>query len=378
MIRVLHLVAGLGKGGAEKQLVLLCAASSQRVEHRVLAARELGFHASALRELGITVDSLGANSLQSPSLLPRLARQIRRARPDILHCWLPSMNLLGALAVRLLFPHRPAVIASVRNVDDWKNPARVAVDRLASRLWDRVLCNSRAGLECARLQGIPEEKLHWVPNGVVTRAPLSSEERERLRAQFGVPAGGILLISACRLVPQKRVDLILSVLDTLRSRYPGLRLLICGDGPLAAALREQAAGLGLSGQVTFTGAVDDPWSPLCAADALIMTSEREGTSNTLLEAMQAGCAIFATPAGDNAALVAGQAGWTGPVSAMSSAVEEAFAQPAILTRYRVAARARAREFSVEKMSAATLGHYEAVLRQPPVWQRALPAIEKGK
>lgn len=377
-MRVLHVVAGLGQGGAEKQLVLLCSATSRPVEHEVVAVREEGVHARALRDLGIPVSCLGERALYHPSVLAGLARRMRRFRPDVVHCWLPSMNVMGGLAAVLSGLDRPAVIASVRNVDDWKSPLRIAADRLAGRLWDRVLCNSRAGMDCARRQGIPARKLHWVPNGVVERPIPDERERERTRARYGVPPGGILLISACRLVPQKQVGLLLPILHGLRSRFPGVRLLVCGDGPLAPSLKEQAATLGLSTEVTFIGAVDDPWPLLCASDALVMTSQREGTSNTLLEAMQAGCAVFATEAGDNAVLVGGAAGWTGAAPALASALADALAQPAILAGYRAMARERAREFTVEKMAASTLGHYADLLRRQPEWRHGAPVLGKGE
>ncbi|MEP7361861.1 MAG: glycosyltransferase [Acidobacteriota bacterium] len=390
LIRILHFVAGLGQGGAERQLALLCAGTSRQVAHEIVAARGEGFHGPHFREMGIAVHSLGAPNLYSPAALLGLAARIREWRPCVLHCWLPSMNLMGGLAARLAYPHQPAVIASVRNVDDWKSPWRIAVDRAASGLWDRVLCNSRAGLECSRRQGIPEKKLHWVPNGVVARDRISGAERERIRTDWGVPPGGVLLISACRLVPQKQVHLLLPMVQILKTRFPGLRLLICGDGPLGPALREQTAALGLTAEVSFAGAVDDPWPHLCASDALVMTSQREGTSNTLLEALQAGCAVFATAVGDNRALVGNETGWTGHESEMARALEDALARPDVLARYRAAAGDRAREFSIEKMAVSTLSHYEAVLRRKPARRRAMtamgpavesamrPAIGKGK
>ena len=378
MIRVLHFVAGLGQGGAEKQLALLCAETAHAVGHEVVAVREEGVHASTLRQLGIAVSCLHARTLRDPTLILRLAHSIRQSRPNIVHCWLPSMNLIGGLAAQFAYPQRPEVIATVRNVDDWKGGFRVAVDRAASRMWRRVLCNSRAGLECARHQGIPEHKLFWVPNGVVARSPIVDSERLRIRTRWGVPPGGVLLISACRLVPQKRVHLLLPLVQSLKPRFPGVRLLICGDGPDGPALRHQSAAQGLSAEISFAGAVDDPWPLLCASDALVMASEREGTSNTLLEAMQAGCAIFATAVGDNAALVGGAAGWTGDATGLAPALESALAGSAILARYRREAELRAREFSVQKMAASTIGHYQATLRREPAWQCAAPAVEKGK
>jgi len=377
-MKILHIVAGLGQGGAEKQLTLLCRESAGRAEHEVIAAREEGPHAADLRRHGVTVECLRAASLSGPSLLYALAQRIRGSRPDVVHCWLPSMNVMGGLAACLAYPDRPAVIASVRNVDDWKRPLRIAFDRQAGRLWDRVLCNSQAGVDCARRQGIPEGKLHWVPNGVEARAPIGEEERARIRHGLGVPEGEFLLVSACRLVAQKRVHLTLSLVRSLRPRFPGLRLLVCGAGPLAENLREQTVSLGLEREVSFAGAVADPWPLLCASDALVMTSVREGTSNTLLEAMQAGCAVFATRAGDNAALIGRDAGWAGEMEAMPAAIENTLSAPALLARYRTGARVRAREFSTSRMASATLGHYESVLRARHSSPRVLAAMGKGK
>lgn len=378
-MRVLHLVADLGRGGAEKQLTLLCGATANAVEHHILAVRELGFHAPRFRELGIPVECLEARRPYSLWPLWVLPRRIRQLRPDILHCWLPSMNLLGGVTAALAVPHRPRVVATIRNVDNWKRAWRTALDRAASALWDRVLCNSQAGLACALQQGISGEKLFWVPNGVERRDPVEEGERRRLRRQWGVRDGGALLISACRLAPQKRVDRVLGIVRRLKTAFPGIRLLICGDGPLGPALRQQTAAFGLLEEVRFAGAVDDTWPLLCASDALVMTSEREGTSNTLLEAMQAGCAIFATGVGDNAALAGGEAGWTGEVGGMAAAIQRTFEEPALLARYRAGALQRARAFTVERMANTTLRHYEAaLLRHAPVGHPTIPVAGRGE
>ena len=101
-------------------------------------------------------------------------------------------------------------------------------------------------------------------------------------------------------------------------------------------------------------------------------------NNTLLEALQAGCAIFATDAGDNTALVAGKAGWTGHAASMPAAIEHALAHPDMFANYRNAARLRVAEFSVARMAASTLGHYEAVLQRAAVWPRPTAAVERGE
>lgn len=365
MIRVLHCVAGLGRGGAEKQLALLCQATRDSVDHQIVAAGTERFCYPGLTESLPVVHDAGPASPRDPRTVWRIARVVRQQRPDILHCWLPSMNLAGGLAARLTFPGRPRVVASIRNVDDWKGPVRTFTDRIASRLWDRILCNSQAGLACALRQGLPGEKLHYVPNGIVERDRLTEEARGRLRAKLGVPERGVLLVSACRLVEQKRVDRLLDLVDELRMPFPQIRLAICGDGPWEQRLRAGALAKGLAHHVQFLGALDDPWSLLCAADALVMASVREGSSNTLLEALQAGCAVFATGTGDNAVLVGSEAGWTGEWSELTAALARALESPEMLARFHEAAVVRAREFTVGKMAAETLRHYEELAAAAP-------------
>jgi len=355
-MRILHLVANLEKGGAEKQLFLLARETSHFIEHRVLAIKAEGPWATELRKCGATVSCWFQTQLSTPSLVPRLAREIRHRRPDIVHCWLPSINLLGGIAAALACPSRPRVVASIRNVDDWKPSWRVWLDRAASFTWDAVVCNSQAGLECARRQGIPTSKLCWIPNGLASRAP---GDRLGERARLGISAHQPLLAAASRLVPQKRVDRILDVAAGLRVAFPELQVLIAGDGPERAHLESRAARE-LPQTVRFLGDLPDPRPLLTAADAFLVTSEREGTSNSLLEALQAGCPVFATDAGDNRLLI-GQAGFAGPAPMLAAALSAALRTPARLDEMRRNASLRAADFSVSRMASQTAALYRRIL-----------------
>ncbi|MFI9209391.1 glycosyltransferase family 4 protein [Streptomyces sp. NPDC053253] len=90
--------------------------------------------------------------------------------------------------------------------------------------------------------------LHIVPNG-------------RPGAAAPAPAGrrsdGPAVTVVSRLVPQKRVDLILRAVPALLRRRPELRVDICGDGPEAELLRKLAAGLGVASAVVFHGHVTE-------------------------------------------------------------------------------------------------------------------------
>jgi len=100
------------------------------------------------------------------------------------------------------------------------------------------------------------------------------------------------LLAVGHLVPVKAQDLIIGALPLL----PGVRLVLAGDGPDRAKLENLARELKVTDRVTFLGAV--PQAQLRAhygaADALVLSSSREGWANVLLEAMACGTPVVAS------------------------------------------------------------------------------------
>jgi glycosyltransferase involved in cell wall biosynthesis len=81
------------------------------------------------------------------------------------------------------------------------------------------------------------------------------------------------------------------------------RVVIVGDGPEAAALRDLAKSLDLETRVRFLGHCDDVHRLLPAFDVFALPSLSEGMSNTLLEAMAAGVPPVVSDVGGNCEIV---------------------------------------------------------------------------
>ena len=335
MIRVLHLVPTLGTGGAERQLYLLCRESRAHVEHSVVVAWAEGRWAAPLRELGVEVRCLNTR-LRDPRLVPRAWRSIGKTDPDIVHCWLPSMNVIGALAAG----QRP-VIASVRNVDDWKPWTYRLLDRVISPCWNAVIANSHAGAaQFAVAARVDSSAVHVVANGISERTPAPKPDT----ACFHV-------LTACRLVSQKRVDRILAAARSL----PEFRFRIAGDGPERAHLERTAPG-----NVEFLGEITQVAAQLDWAGFFMLSSEREGTSNALLEAMQSGCVPVVTEAGDNARIVQNQkSGRVVQPDQLAEAVRECLP---VWREMSDAARKSAAQYTVPVMAERTLHVYRSLAR----------------
>ena len=111
----------------------------------------------------------------------------------------------------------------------------------------------------------------------------------------------VLLVA--RLAPIKRVDLFLLALRRLVDEMPAVTASIVGDGPLRPALERRAAELQLEDHVTFRGARAQMHREFARAAVFVLTSETEGVSLALMEAMMSGLPAVVPAVGDLGDLV---------------------------------------------------------------------------
>ncbi|TMQ96738.1 glycosyltransferase family 4 protein [Actinomadura soli] len=122
---------------------------------------------------------------------------------------------------------------------------------------------------------------HVVPNGAVVAEPI---------AVVPEPGGDPDLVCVTRLVPHKRLNLLLDVAQRLAESRPGLKLHVIGDGPDAPALRSGIAARGLDGVVIAHGYVDEETKAalVARADLHLSTSQGEGWGLSVIEAAALG------------------------------------------------------------------------------------------
>lgn len=147
--------------------------------------------------------------------------------------------------------------------------------------------------------GVPAQRLLVARNGVDLQRfrPMPQEEARR---DLGLTEqGGPVLVTVGNLVELKGHALIIESLVGLSRQWPGIRLLIVGDGAERANLEALAMSLGVGAQVHFAGRVPNQelYRWYSAADWSILASSREGWANVLLESMACGTPVLATPVG---------------------------------------------------------------------------------
>ena len=102
------------------------------------------------------------------------------------------------------------------------------------------------------------------------------------------------IVTIGRLAPQKNQKLLLMAFAQVVSKYPQIRLEIYGKGELRDCLQEQCRQLGISNSVFFKGNVTNVHECISDAKAFVLSSDFEGLSNALLEAMAMGLPCIST------------------------------------------------------------------------------------
>jgi len=170
---------------------------------------------------------------------------------------------------------------------------------------------------------------------------------------------GKLLISVGRLVPWKGFDTLIRLMPRLKERFPELKLLIAGGGPLMGALEEKAASLSLSDDVIFTGDLerDVLIRYLRASDVFALNSRYEGLSHQILEAMSIGVPVVAGNVGGNPEVIEdGTSGYLvkpDDMEALYGRISALLADSALRAKIVAAGKRKVTQFSNLRMVAET-------------------------
>jgi len=304
-VLVLHLAGSAGWAGGEAYLLKLASALDRDRFTLAVAVPEPGPLVERLHALGIATYHVPlADRLVNPRALVVLVRLFRSLRPAIVQSHGARSNVYARLAGRLAGV--PVVLSTVHNslfdyeVSPGRRRAYVLAERLTSTLADRVIAVSTAVAHDLVLRyGIAASKVVTVRNGIAADAFAPARPPALVRDELGLHRDDRLIGVAARMTEQKGHRVLLDALPSVAARFPRMRCLLIGDGPLRPALETRARALGLTERCRFTGARDDVADLLAALELVVLPSWSEGLSFALLEAMALGRPVVATHVGGN-------------------------------------------------------------------------------
>lgn len=337
-------------GGAERATITLLRGLKER-GHDVLLLCNDELVASESRANGVPAElCVVGGDIALPHAF-RLAGVLRRQRPDAFIIGTYKKLFLASLGARMAGV--PRVIARVGLESDTPRSIKYV---FALRRWvDGIVVNARRmATAFSTIGGIEASKVRVIWNGVnATHRPA---DPMKLRQDLGIPANQFLIGTVARLAKQKRIDRLLEVTALL----PDVLCVIAGDGTRQAELDEKATSLGIEERVRFLGHRDDVGDVMAALDVFVITSDTEGLSNSMLEAMSYGLPVVSTNvSGAEDALArdepSGAAGLITDFSPQSiaSAIETLRRDPALRATMSRTARKRAiTRFSPDQMLSA--------------------------
>ncbi|MEU6983005.1 glycosyltransferase [Streptomyces sp. NPDC046324] len=359
-MKVLHIITGLGIGGAEQQLRLMLRHLPVRSE--VVTLTNPGPVARGLESDGVPVTDLGMAGNRDLGALPRLAGLVRRGGYDLVHTHLYRACVYGRIAARLGGVR--TVVATEHSLGDTQIEGRPlsagtrALYLATERLGSATVAVSPSVARRLEAWGVAPSRVQVVPNGIErARFGFDEDARRMTRKLLDLPEDAFVVGGVGRLAPGKRFDRLVRAVASV----PGARLLLVGEGGERARLLAVARECGAADRVLLTGACEDPPSAdsadpdlpslLAAMDVFVSTSPDETFGLAVVEALAAGLpALYvACPAIDDlppdAAPGARRVGESVPelVSALRGIRDARLArlpQPAAARRYDIAHSAR--------------------------------------
>ncbi|MBB6522403.1 glycosyltransferase [Pseudoteredinibacter isoporae] len=270
-MRICEILASTGEGGLEKHMLDLCNTMAG-LGHDVHVIVDPYF--ASRFDSAVQVHSLNmGRSRNNPMLLWQLHKLIKSINPDVVHAQAnKAASLLSRIKGFLKLP-------SVGTIHNQKSKSA-----MFSSL-DGVI-----GVSQGACSVVNNANKRCVYNGVTLESQLDRDSaREKLLAMSDASGERPVAVALARLVEVKRIDLLLQAWEDMPAD-----LLILGDGPLMATLKEQAAPLIEKGNVHFCGFVKDAAMLLPGADFMVISSDREGFPYSMVEALCAGVPVIST------------------------------------------------------------------------------------
>jgi glycosyltransferase involved in cell wall biosynthesis len=315
-VKILRVIARLNMGGPALHVAYLTEGLTKRGYDTTLVSGSLArgedsmaFVADARGVEVVRIDELGREISPLRDLMAtiRLAKLIRKERPQILHTHTAKAGTVGRVAALLAGSRRPPIIVHTFHghvLRGYFGPLRslffrLLERRLAAGTTALIAVSPQVRDDLVALGVAPRERFVVIRLGIELDERVAPEQdgRAESRRYLGIPGDRFAVGWIGRMTAVKRTDDVLVAFKRLRDGGVDAVLCMVGDGPDRLQLEQRAHELGVARNTVFLGYQADV-APLYAAfDALVLPSGNEGTPVTVIEALAAELPVVATRVG---------------------------------------------------------------------------------
>jgi len=298
-IKVLHIFSTLPVGGAEiLMLNIVKNIDRNRFDIVVSCLGEEGVIGRQIKDYGVEVVSFNSKRIGNLSvpLLCKLRKFVKKGDFDIVHTHMYHANLYGRIAACLAGV--PVILSGVHNIYQKRKRHRIFINRVLSKITDRVVVGSSAVMEdVKRYDRVPEEKIEVLPHGIDTDIFMKKHDRYIVRERLGLSLEDYVVGNVARLEEAKGQRFLIDAVRILKDKGLDIKCLIVGSGSLEKELKDLVIKNRIENDVIFLGTRQDLPELFSAMDIFILPSLWEGVPLALLSSMAAGLPVVTTHAG---------------------------------------------------------------------------------
>jgi glycosyltransferase involved in cell wall biosynthesis len=315
-VKILRVIARLNMGGPALHVAYLTEGLTKRGYDTTLVSGSLArgedsmaFVADAHGVQVVRIDELGREISPLRDLLAtiRLAKLIRRERPQILHTHTAKAGTVGRVAALLAGSRKPPIIVHTFHghvLRGYFGPLRslffrLLERRLAAGTTALIAVSPQVRDDLVALGVAPRERFVVIRLGIELDERVAPElnGRGESRRYLGIPGDRFAVGWIGRMTAVKRTDDVLIAFKRLRDGGVDAVLCMVGDGPDRLQLEQRAHELGVARNTVFLGYQEDVAPFYAAFDALVLPSGNEGTPVSVIEALAAELPVVATRVG---------------------------------------------------------------------------------
>lgn len=299
MIKILHIIKSLGRGGAEMLLPETIALHDKnKFEfHCIYFLPWKNQMVQAIEKNGGKVTCLPAkDNLRIMLSVGKIAEYIKEHKIDIIHCHLPWAGIAGRIAGKLT---GVPVMYTEHNKWERYHKFTYTLNKLTFG-WQQLVVPVSADVEQSIRNAYTNTSLQiqTVLNGVNTEKFNRNQPVERdIRRELGIPSSAKVIGTVSVFRVQKRLTTWLEIAHKIHKSHPDTYFIIVGDGPLKAEIHAKAKELNMEGYLHFAGLQEEVRPYFKVMDIFMMASQFEGLPIALLESMSMECVPCCTKAG---------------------------------------------------------------------------------
>lgn len=291
-MRVLRVIYDLQIGGVQRMLLQsLPLLKEAGADTEICCLKKEGNLAETFLEKGIPVHIIPFHSRLDPIGLIRLRRFVLKNNFQIVHSHMYASNM--AVNVALFAAKRIRILNGYHSSRPFHSKSQERMAKLTAKIPHGWIAVSQSVKDALIKTGLPEDGISIIHNGVAPTRQMTPVPEKPLSSPLE-------LVWAGRFVKQKRVDMLVDLVEACKKENIPVHLTLVGDGPSCQRIAGKIGDMQLGQWITLAGWKEDIRSYIRDADLYVSASNREGFPNTLLEVCAEGRGFLVSDIAPNA------------------------------------------------------------------------------